>query len=547
MQALVAHDVDETQLTSQLSPLRCRPRPRNQCHCPNDTDPEGRAWSARQLPPAGPRRAAPIVSTTTMPKLSNPLPQPLAKECAKAAKIFKSFVDSGNNGLDGVIPRSILEQAKGFAIFTIVKAGFIFSARAGSGVVIAKLDDGTWSAPSAIGTAGLGFGGQAGAEMTDFLVVLNSRSAVRSFMAAGSLTFGGNMSIAIGPLGRNGEASGAVNTNGRVAAMYSYSKTRGLFGGVSLEGSVIVERQDANALAYDSPVTARMLLGGMVDPPEWAKPLIKTLEMCTGMPNGRPWINDQSNHGRQYSFDGLGSGGVSPISGPPSGTPSFLRKKKKPSEFPPASWGAPSDSGSYFSAQPSREPSVEPSMADFGSTSAARSRFSTQFDSDFDAAPTFAHKARMHEDSVPSLNEDPLVKATERNMHGRSVSLFTSPSRRDYTGFSNANTDPDFMDSMKFRSPTGDPFNPPQPRSLDPSRRHTTVIQPKPELTRPLHDGIGRAIALYRFEGQESGDLSFEKGDVITILKKSNSTDDWWTGKLSGREGIFPANFVEVV
>lgn len=57
----------------------------------------------------------------------------------------KSFVDSGNNGLDGVIPRSVLENAKGFAIFTIFKAGFVFSARAGSGVVIAKLDDGSRS------------------------------------------------------------------------------------------------------------------------------------------------------------------------------------------------------------------------------------------------------------------------------------------------------------------------------------------------------------------------------------------------------------------
>jgi SH3 domain-containing YSC84-like protein 1 len=54
----------------------------------------------------------------------------------------KSFVDNSNNGLDGVIPRNILENAKGFAIFTIFKAGFIFSARAGSGIVIAKLENG---------------------------------------------------------------------------------------------------------------------------------------------------------------------------------------------------------------------------------------------------------------------------------------------------------------------------------------------------------------------------------------------------------------------
>lgn len=55
----------------------------------------------------------------------------------------KSFVDSANNGLDGMIPRNVLENAKGFAIFTIFKAGFLFSARAGSGIVIAKLDDGS--------------------------------------------------------------------------------------------------------------------------------------------------------------------------------------------------------------------------------------------------------------------------------------------------------------------------------------------------------------------------------------------------------------------
>lgn len=55
----------------------------------------------------------------------------------------QSFVDGRNNGLDGVIPRSVLQNAKGFAIFTVAKAGFVFSARAGSGVVIAKLHDGS--------------------------------------------------------------------------------------------------------------------------------------------------------------------------------------------------------------------------------------------------------------------------------------------------------------------------------------------------------------------------------------------------------------------
>jgi lipid-binding SYLF domain-containing protein len=59
-----------------------------------------------------------------------------------AGRSVESFVDNGNNGLDGVVPRAIIERAKGFAIFSVVKAGFVFSARAGSGIVIARLDDG---------------------------------------------------------------------------------------------------------------------------------------------------------------------------------------------------------------------------------------------------------------------------------------------------------------------------------------------------------------------------------------------------------------------
>ncbi|RSH95160.1 hypothetical protein EHS25_000246 [Saitozyma podzolica] len=245
--------------------------------------------------------------------LNSPLPVRLQDETRKAAKIMRSFVDSKNNGLDKVIPRSVLERAHGFAIFTVFKAGFLFSARAGSGVVIARTQDGSimemgritrtdmcvsMVAPSAIGLGGFGFGGQAGAEVTDFLIVLNSRAAVTSFMSAGSLTLGGNMSIAVGPLGRNAEGSGSVNTKGRMAAMYSYSKTKGLFGGVSVEGSVIVERQDANRLAYGGNPSAKQVLSGSFDPPDWAHVLIDEIEKCTGMPGGQRWVSgDEDGEG----------------------------------------------------------------------------------------------------------------------------------------------------------------------------------------------------------------------------------------------------------
>ncbi|CAG8585100.1 14807_t:CDS:2, partial [Cetraspora pellucida] len=133
--------------------------------------------------------------------VNSPLPTDLAAlkricfsgECKKAAKILNSFIDPvAAKGPDKVIPPNILQKAKGFAIFTVIKAGFVFSGRAGSGLVVARLEDGSWSAPSAIATGGMGFGGQIGAEITDFVIVLNSRAAVKSFMHGGNVTLGGN-------------------------------------------------------------------------------------------------------------------------------------------------------------------------------------------------------------------------------------------------------------------------------------------------------------------------------------------------------------------
>lgn len=83
--------------------------------------------------------------------------------------------------------------------------------------------------------------------------------------------------VAAGPLGRNAEASGTASINS-VAAVYSYSKTRGLFAGISVEGSVILERSDANAKMYGRRVTTFELLNGTIPPPPQADPLYKALQ-----------------------------------------------------------------------------------------------------------------------------------------------------------------------------------------------------------------------------------------------------------------------------
>ena len=165
------------------------------------------------------------------------------------------------------IPSGILRRARGLAILSVVKAGFFFSGKAGEGVVVARTGRG-WSGPSFIGTGGAGFGPQIGAEVTDFVIVLNNERAVRAFAKGGNVTLGADASVAAGPVGRAAEADVTPR-----AAIYTYSRSKGLFIGASLEGAVIATRSGANAHYYGRPVTAYDILHGRVAPPAGAASL----------------------------------------------------------------------------------------------------------------------------------------------------------------------------------------------------------------------------------------------------------------------------------
>ncbi|OMJ08919.1 SH3 domain-containing YSC84-like protein 1 [Smittium culicis] len=175
-----------------------------------------------------------------------------------------------------IIPADILDKCKGIAILTVMKGGIIMTGSAGSGLVVAKLPSGKWSAPSAIGTAGIGFGSQIGAEITDFVMILNTDSAVEAFSHGGNLTLGASIGIAAGPVGWSAEAGGAVVDT---APVFSYSKSKGLFAGISLEGSVIIERKGTNERFYGVKVSAAELLSGKIDPPPKAQRLYDAIEM----------------------------------------------------------------------------------------------------------------------------------------------------------------------------------------------------------------------------------------------------------------------------
>lgn len=169
------------------------------------------------------------------------------------------------------IPPAVLRDAKGVAILTMTKAGFVLSGRGGTGVVVARTDKG-WSGPSAIGTGGIGLGFQAGLQVSEYVMILNTQEAVNSFAKGNNVTLGGNLSAAIGPIGRSAEAAIAPQ-----AAIYTYSRNQGIFAGVSLEGTVIATRYQANEEYYGKPVFPGDILSGDVKPPPSAQKLIDVL------------------------------------------------------------------------------------------------------------------------------------------------------------------------------------------------------------------------------------------------------------------------------
>ena len=172
---------------------------------------------------------------------------------------------------ESAIPPAVLRDAKGLAIIAVTKAGFIVSGRGGTGVVVARTESG-WSGPSAIGAGGIGVGLQAGVQVTEYVIVLNTQEAVNAFAKGSNFTLGANLSAAIGPVGRSAEAGAAPQ-----AAIYTYSRSQGIFAGVSLEGTVIATRYDANEEYYGKPVFPSDILEGKVKPPAGTQKLVNEL------------------------------------------------------------------------------------------------------------------------------------------------------------------------------------------------------------------------------------------------------------------------------
>ncbi|KAI0024573.1 hypothetical protein F4780DRAFT_775520 [Xylariomycetidae sp. FL0641] len=182
-------------------------------------------------------------------------PSTMDKECDKAARILNSFTDTNNS--KAKIPSSVIAQAHGLAIFTGLRAGMWLSGAGGSGVVVARQPDGSWSPPSGFVVRSGGFGIVGGVDIYDCVCVLNTAAAVAAYTHP-KVSLGSEVAVAAGPLG--GGSSEAEKK-----PVWSYTKSRGLWGGLTVDGTAIIARPDANAAFYDRPgVTVEQILRGEV-------------------------------------------------------------------------------------------------------------------------------------------------------------------------------------------------------------------------------------------------------------------------------------------
>lgn len=182
---------------------------------------------------------------------------------------------------DQRLPDTLLSRAYGIAVIPdVTKVAFIFGGRHGNGVLVVrdKLSS-PWSNPVFVSLTGGSWGFQAGAQSSDIILVFTTKTGVEG-IAGGKLTLGADASVATGPVGRQGSAATDMNFN---AEIYSYARTRGLFGGIALDGSVISVDKSANAALYGkSGVTATEIFSGQAPAaPATAQRFLERLAQAT--------------------------------------------------------------------------------------------------------------------------------------------------------------------------------------------------------------------------------------------------------------------------
>src|SRR5262249_50070198 len=151
----------------------------------------------------------------------------------------------------------------------------------GKGVISQRLPDGRWSAPSFIEIGGGSFGAQLGVSSTDLVLVFTDRKALSMLEGGRDLKIGADASAVAGPIGRSAEAGTNLKLE---SAIYSYSRSKGLFAGVALDGAVLNIDKDTNAKVYGASADARDILNGRIAANATVQPFVNALDRVSPKP-----------------------------------------------------------------------------------------------------------------------------------------------------------------------------------------------------------------------------------------------------------------------
>lgn len=188
-----------------------------------------------------------------------------------AAKVFDEVMGIKER----TIPQELLDRAECVVIVPgLKKAAFIFGAKYGKGIISCRPSNGEgWSGPSTVRVEGGSFGFQAGGSEVDLVMLVMSGRGVDKLLQS-RFTLGGDMSVAAGPVGRTAEAQTDAQMH---AEILSWSRSRGLFAGLSVAGATLRQDEKDNRLIYGKEVTPKQILRGGEKPPASAAKLIETL------------------------------------------------------------------------------------------------------------------------------------------------------------------------------------------------------------------------------------------------------------------------------
>ena len=186
-----------------------------------------------------------------------------------SSKILNELLGAPDNG----IPDDVFKSAKCVAVVpSMVKGGFVFGAEHGRGVATCRTDKG-WSAPAMFVITGGSWGAQIGAQAVDLVMLIMNERGMNDLLSS-KFKLGGNGSVAAGPVGRDASAS----TDWKMRAeVLTYSRTRGLFAGLTLDGAVIKQDDDSTGALYGHQVGFRQTLIGQVPAPAGAETFLATV------------------------------------------------------------------------------------------------------------------------------------------------------------------------------------------------------------------------------------------------------------------------------